>query len=414
MSSYPFAISPQPTDVNYDEAKVPAYTLPDPLTSAEGQRVASPQAWLDRRRPELLEAFSRHVYGRVPGPAVVEVETRAFDPAALGGLATRVELDVRVRATVGEASARPPLVLELLVYLPARSRTAAPVFLGLNFFGNHTVHPDPAIRVAHGWTLNSRELGITDWTPIEASRGLRARRWPVEMILNRGYGLATMYAGDIDPDYHDGFENGAHGLFRETGRARPDDAWGSIAAWAWGLSRGMDALASIDRIDSGRVGVVGHSRMGKAALWAAAQDTRFAWAISSCSGKGGAALSRRRFGEITRHLNARFPHWFAQSFRAFDDRESDLPVDQHELLALIAPRPVYVSTAASDLWTDPDGQLLACRHAGPVYELLGVSGMGGAIGYHRRPGGHDLLPADWWQFLDFVDGHSVLRRNWSV
>ena len=173
-----------------------------------------------------------------------------------------------------------------------------------------------------------------------------------------------------------------------------------MAAWAWGLSRVRDALESVDGIDLERVGVMGHSRMGKAALWAAAQDTRFAWAISSCSGKGGAGLSRRRFGELTRHLNARFPHWMARGFRAFDDREQALPVDQHELLALIAPRPVYVSTAAADLWTDPDGQLLACRHAAPVYELFGRANR---IGYHRRPGQHDVLPADWWHFLDFVD-----------
>jgi hypothetical protein len=400
VDPYPYARTPRPplSEINYDERAVPAFTLPDPLIGSDGRGISTPEAWLETRRPELIHAFARHVYGRTPGGGVVDVATRREATGALGGLATRIELEVRVRAA--EDATTPPLVLHVLIYLPARSRSPSPVFLGLNFFGNHTVHPEPAIRLATGWSLNSIELGVTEWTPTEASRGLRAYRWPVEMILNRGYGLATLYAGDIDPDYDDGFVNGAHGLFPQDTGPNAESRWGSIAAWAWGLSRVRDALESVETIDLARVGLVGHSRMGKAALWAAAQDTRFAWVISSCSGKGGAGLSRRRFGELTRHLNARFPHWMAPSFRAFDGREQALPVDQHELLALIAPRPVYVSTAAADLWTDPDGQLLACRHAAPVYELFGLPDR---IGYHRRPGHHDVLPADWWHFLDFVD-----------
>jgi hypothetical protein len=414
MTRFPHASSPRPLDVNYDEQAVPSYQLPDALLTTDGIRVDSADAWLSLRRPELLRLFETNVYGRAPEAGPVEVETVSQDPRALSGLATRLELDVRVR---GPARPEALATLRLLLWLPNRVATPAPAFVGLNFFGNQTVHPDPAIRLANGWVMNSQELGITDYVASEASRGLRARRWPVEMLISRGYALCTLYAGDIDPDYHDGFQNGVHGLFdARTDGPRPADAWGSLGAWAFGLSRALDALSTLERIDSGQVGVIGHSRFGKAALWAAACDTRFAWAISNNSGHGGAALSRRRFGELTRHLNQRFPHWFAENFRNYDDREAMLPVDQHELLALIAPRPVYVASAADDLWADPEGELLSCRHASAVYELFGLRGLelgpetpalnrsvGGRMGYHRRPGGHDIIAADWWHYLDFVD-----------
>jgi len=418
MTRYPHARSPRPPDVNYDESRVPAYTLPDPLIAADGSPVRSADDWFQRRRPELLTLFEREVYGRAPAPAESQIDVLPVnrDDHALSGLATRLELDVHVRP---RASTRPPLILRLLLWLPNHAKTPVPAFLGLNFFGNQTVHPDPAIRLAQGWVLNSSELGITHYAANEASRGLRARRWPVEMLIARGYALTTLYGGDIDPDYHDGFENGAHGLFPSaTQGERPGDAWGSLAAWSWGLSRALDALTTLERIDPHRVGVFGHSRFGKAALWAGALDPRFAWVVCNNSGHGGAALSRRRFGELTRHLNQRFPHWFAKNFSAYDDREASLPIDQHQLLALIAPRPLYVASAADDLWADPRGELLSCLEASPVYELLGFHGLrlapgdlplnqslGDSIGYHCRPGAHDLLAADFWHYLNFADRH---------
>ena len=266
MNAFPYATSPRPIDVNYDEAQVLPYVLPDPLVCRDGTPVRTADDWLARRRPELLALFANEVYGRTPGPGVVEVEQVTCDAQAVSGLATRLELDVRVHAQDATAAA---LTLRLLVWLPNRLSAPAPAFLGLNFFGNQTVHPDPAIRLAVGWVLNNPELGITEYAATEASRGLRARRWPVELVLSRGYALATLYAGDIDPDYHDGFRNGAHGLFRSGADAEwPPDAWGSIGAWAWGLARALDALSTIERIDARRVGVIGQSRFGKAALWA--------------------------------------------------------------------------------------------------------------------------------------------------
>lgn len=397
---------------NYDEALTPGYRLEDPLQLASGEPVVDAADFRARRRPELLELFRRHVYGRLEASLAVEV-TEACAPRALpGGLGSARELDVKLASDAGKT-----LTVRLLVHLPTRPEPV-PALLGLNLFGNQTVHPDPSIRLARGWLPENTGLGLVGGVATEASRGMHAGRWPVELALSRGYALATAYAGDIDPDFDDGFHNGLHALLPDAGLPRADDAPGTLAAWSFGLSRLLDALSRLPEIDAARVAVIGHSRLGKAALWAAAQDERFALAISNQSGCGGATLSKRRFGERLLHINRRFPHWFCPAFHRFNEREHELPLDQHLLLALQAPRPVYVASAAADLWADPLGELLACQASSPVYELFGKAGLpatselpepagslGEQIGYHLRPGAHDITPRDFWHYLDFADRH---------
>jgi hypothetical protein len=396
--------------VIYDEAKVPAYTLPDPLRFEDGSPVKTPEDWA-KRRTELLRLFERHVYGKTPvgRPEAMRFESRKTVKGFLDGKATLEE----VRIHFSDKTDGP--FLDLLVIKPSKTpEGGVPAFIGLNFTGNHGVHPSTEITLSTVWMRESNEPDkkgqVVDHRATEASRGNQASRWPLEKIVEAGCALATFYYGDIDPDFDDGFENGIHALF---GKPGPEE-WGSIGAWAWGASRALDYLETDSSIDKTRVAVFGHSRLGKTALWAGAQDERFAMVVSNNSGCGGAALSRRRFGERVGRINTSCPHWFADTFNQYNENEAALPVDQHQLVALIAPRLVYVASAVEDQWADPKGEFLSAKHAGPVYELLGKKGVGveempglnepvgESVRYHMRTGKHDVTDYDWDQYLKAI------------
>ena len=269
---------------------------------------ASPRRtqWQTIRRPEVLRLFATEVYGRTPASqAPMGAALTETDRAAFGGRATRKQV------TLGFGTRPNGPAMHLLVYLPHARAGRVPVFVSLNFRGNHAITADPAIRLSTAW-LPDDVPGVSANRATEKARGSDAARWPIETILARGYGLVTAYYGDLDPDFDDGFRNGVHPLFYAPGQTKPAaDEWASIGAWAWGLSRAVDYLETDADIDARRIALVGHSRLGKAALWAGAQDERFALVVSNDSGCGGAALSRRAFGETVAAINTQFPHWFA-------------------------------------------------------------------------------------------------------
>ncbi|MBL9134768.1 MAG: acetylxylan esterase [Verrucomicrobiales bacterium] len=399
----------EPPDTNYDESKAGDVVLPDPLTCFDGRRVTTRRRWREVRRPELLESFATNVYGRTPQIRIhLRPELRETQTNALEGLATRRQ----VRLWLFDEPGAP--WIDLLLFHPNATAKRVPVFLGLSY-GNQGVHADPGI-------LPSRDT--------VSKRGEHAHRWPLSRILERGFGVATFAGADVEQDRHgsgslakpDGWRSGIRGYWlQRNGRREPADTdWGSLGAWAWGLSRALDYLERDPKVEGSKVVVFGHSRTGKAALWAAAQDERFAMAISNNSGQGGAALARRWYGETLAASVSLSGIWYCRAYGRFAGRETDLPVDAHELLALLAPRPVYVASAVEDRWADPRGEFLAARHAEPVYRLFGLAGLGveelpaidrsvgATIGYHLRSGDHEITAWDWEQYLEFADRH--LRR----
>jgi hypothetical protein len=401
----------QAQEANYDESNVPDYVLPELLINKDGSQVKKVKDWENVRRPEVLGLFEQNMFGKVPaGDYKQSHEVISQEQNALDGVADRYEIKISIEKNDRVQS------FNLLVYLPADAKGPVPVFMGLNFNGNHTIYPDPGILITESWVRNREFPTVKNNQATEYARGMGASRWQVEMILERGYGLATIYYGDIDPDYDDSFQNGIHPLFYGPGQNMPEkDEWGSIAAWAWGLSRAMDYLETWKAIDPSRVIVIGHSRLGKTSLWAGASDERFAMVVSNNSGCGGAALSRREFGETVKRINTSFPHWFCKNFHEYNTRVSELPVDQHMLIALMAPRPVYIASAEEDRWADPRGEYLSGFHAAAVYNLYKPTVLDfespeidspvndTRIGYHIRSGGHNVTKFDWKQYLDFAD-----------
>lgn len=391
---------------NYDEGKVPGIKLPDPLALPGGGRIRSAREWEEKGRPATLKLIEEQMYGRMPvgKPSGFKVVLDKEVPDAVGGKAIRREY------LVSFVEGKGPQV-RMLLYLPKNAKGPVPAFLGLNFRGNQCVEKDPRITPELGYVVGSRK-GEDRKAQAEALRGSAAGRWPVGMILDAGFAVATACCGNIDPDFHDGWKNGVHPLFTK-GEPKPDE-WGTVSAWAWGLSRLLDTLEEIEEVDAKRVAVIGHSRLGKTSLWAGATDQRFRAVISNNSGCGGAALSKRAYGETVGRINRSFPHWFNGNFKKYNENEKALPFDQHQLLALIAPRAVYVASATEDRWADPRGEFLSVLHAQPVYDLyhkssLGVTShpapdrsVGRVTGYHLRTGKHDVTPGDWKHYLAFV------------
>ncbi len=382
---------------NYDESRIPEYTLPDVLSGVE-----SADQW-PAKRAEWRELIANEMFGIVPEsakPEKAEIVKVLPDKSILGGQAF-------FRQFILELAGK---TLNVIAFLPANSgEEPVPVFLGYNFSGIHTVFDDPDIILTDSWMRKTE-----DHKAHAEDRGTSASRWSIERITDAGFGLVTLYYGDVDPDFDDGFHNGVH---EKLGVPAANEA-ASIATWAWALSRVLDVLeTSVDEIDASRVAVFGHSRLGKTSLWAGASDERFALVISNNSGCGGAALSRRRIGETVRRINDSFPHWFCGNFKKYGNNEDTMPFDNHTLLSLIAPRPLYVASAEEDVWADPKGEFLSCVFADPVYKLLGTEGIPtkempridepvhGRIGYHIRSGKHDVTDYDWEQYVKFAATH---------
>ena len=420
MLSATWTIAAAAAEPNYDEAAVPAYVLPELLAGPDGQRVTSAADWEATARPHQLQLLEENVYGQRLPAVVVSVEGKLERTATEfpGGVPAE-RIQARLRLGVGEDAP----TTDVLLYLP-KSSHPVPVFLKLNFNGNQAETTDSAVPLCTAWLPANDKKGIVANRATAASRGTAIHRWPVAEMIGRGFGMATACYGDVFPDRPDGRAASALvSLGRPPAGDLAADEPAAIATWAWQLSRILDWLITLPEVDPAKVIVVGHSRNGKAAVWAGACDRRFAMVVSNESGCGGAALSRRRFGETVEAITRRFPHWFCPAFAGYADRENDLPTDQHAVLAMVAPRPLYVASAVDDRWADPRGEFLGAVAAGPVWELFGKPGLGttdypavgqvvgDTIGYHVRPGKHDLLVEDWRRFADFADRHFFSREQ---
>jgi hypothetical protein len=394
------------------------YQLPDALITQSGKKVNNKTDWEKIRRPEILALFEKNVQGKTPMKKIsLHFKTTSVNTHALNGRATRKE--IRVYFSNDEK-----YYMDILFYIPNKRNKAAPLFLGLNFSGNQAINADTGIAITKRWVTYGKEPAYKDHYATGASRGIDADAWPVDQIIGAGYALGTIYYGDLQPDSANSMSAGIAALFYTKNQTKPGpNEWGAIGVWAWGLSRAMDYIETDKDLDTKKIALIGHSRLGKTALWAGAQDNRFAIVISNNSGEGGAAITRRKYGETIDAMNKAFPHWFCDNFKLYNKRENELPVDFHELIALIAPRPAYVASATEDQWADPVGEYLSAYHAGEVYALYGLKGLpgpqspnentpvgDGSVGYHLRKGGHALTAYDWEQYLRFADRFFKVQR----
>lgn len=367
---------------NYDEAKVPAYTLPDVLKTIDNKPVRARGTWEKVRRPEIVKLFEDNIYGQMPTTFDgIKFSKTTDDQPAMDGKAILKQVLIEVFKDAKTVQ------INLVLFVPTHAARPAPVFLLINNRGKENTDP---------------------------TREQKSEFWPAEMVIDSGYAIAAFHVSDLAPDDKEGYVKGVLQLYPE--QLTADNGMKAIGAWAWGANRAMDYFEKDADIDSKKVIVVGHSRGGKASLWAAAEDRRFAACVTNCSGNSGAALARRQFGERISRINATFPHWFNTNYKKFNDNEESLPVDQHMLIALVAPRPIYATNASKDLWADPKGTFLALKNAEKVYALYDVKSRlpktppginepvyKSKIAYHNREGEHNMTSYDWGNFINFAN-----------
>ncbi len=383
-------------------------TLPDPLVMLNGDKVTTKEEWLTRRKPELRALFQHYMYGKLPPPHMVEGKVIHEDKQAFGGKATLQEIAVTLEKDW-------PAIHVLFVF-PNERKKPVPVFVGMNFSGNHALVKDPGVRLPTAWMYPGK-FTTKDGKATKEGRGSAVDVWALEQSIDRGYAVATFYSGDVDPDRKE-VRGGLHPhvLPARPGERDPKEA-ATIMFWAWGIHRVIDYLVTRPEIDPKKIAVVGHSRLGKTTLVAAAFDERIALAIPHQAGCGGTAPNRTKDPKVetVERINTSFPHWFNDNFKAFNKATDKLPFDQHCLVALCAPRPVLFTNALEDQWANPAGQFEMLRAADPVYRLLGTGGLeaktlpepgklvDSTLGYYIREGKHSMTKADWKVFLDFAD-----------
>jgi (4-O-methyl)-D-glucuronate---lignin esterase len=411
MYCIPAVCQNRPTDVagipvNYDESKVPAYSLPDPLVLQNGEKVEDADTWNNKRRKEILSLFENEQFGKSPNRD--NVHFKLIETGALVSDKQAIRKQVTIYFTEDTSNYK----AGLLIYLPVKTKEPAPLLLMISFSPNCLTVDDQGVKCGMMWTREGKR--------ISASEGRKFGSFDVEKFISNGIGVATIYYGDIEPDFPQGIKYGIRGHYLKSGMDYPaPDEWGAISAWAWGLSCVMDYLETDRQVDSKKVVLYGVSRLGKTVLWAGAKDERFGMVIASCSGEGGAALSRRQYGETIKHMidSTRYFYQFCGNRAKYGDDPNTCPVDAHMLISLIAPRPLLLQTGDKDYWSDPKGEFLAAVAAGPVYKLLGKKGLEtdvwpeagkpilNDLGYFMHSGSHGTLPADFDIFINFIKMH---------
>jgi len=392
--------------VNYDEAKTGTYTLPDPRVMQNGEKVTSEKMWMDERRPEILHLYETEQFGKCPSRGhtsfkVIDKGTPVFDNNV-----------IRKQITLYFTEDTSKYKADLALYLPANTTKPVPVFLMINFTPNTLRIKDPGLKPGMLWNREGKR--------VPALEGRSFGYFDVEKYTSEGIGVASIYYGDIEPDFADGIKYGIRGHFLKDGETWPaPDEWGAISAWAWGLSCVMDYLETDKQVDAKKVALHGVSRLGKTVLWAGARDERFGMVIASCSGEGGAALSMRNYGESINHMVAptRYFYQFCTNRAKYADNPQSSPIDAHMLISLVAPRPILLQTGDTDKWSDPKGEFLAAVAAAPVYHLFGKKALETTempaagepilndLGYYVHSGGHGVVPVDYDIYLEFMKKH---------